>query len=46
MPSVPSLAKGVVLMSTYEEIMIIIAAVGLIVSILEYKNHKKGAVGK
>lgn len=33
-------AKGVVIMSTYEEFMIIIAAAGLIVSILNMKNKK------
>ena len=34
------LAKGVVIMSTYEELMIIIAIAGLIISILNMKNKK------
>jgi|GEM_PF-3380586 len=40
MPSVLSLAERMMLMSTYEEIMIIIAIAGLIVSILNMKNKK------
>ena len=35
-----SLAEGVVVMSTYEELMIIIAVAGLIVTILNMKNKK------
>ena len=34
------LTKGVVIMSTYEELMIIIAIAGLIISILNMKNKK------
>ena len=34
------LTKGVVIMSTYEEFMIIIAVASLIVSILNMKNKK------
>ena len=34
------LRKGVVVMSTYEELMIIIAVAGLIVAILNMKNKK------
>lgn len=37
-PFVLSLAEGVVLMSTYEEFMIILAIAGLIVAILNLKN--------
>jgi len=40
MPSVLNLAERMMLMSTYEEIMIIIAIAGLIVSILNMKNKK------
>lgn len=40
MLSVPSLAERVVLMSTYEEFMIILTACILLVSILEMKNKK------
>nr|DAZ13277.1 MAG TPA: Putative Holin-like Toxin (Hol-Tox) [Caudoviricetes sp.] len=40
LPLVSSLAKGVVLMSTYEELMIILTTASLIVSILKY-THKK-----
>lgn len=34
------LAKGMVIMSTYEELMIIIAIAGLIISILNMKNKR------
>ena len=34
------LTEGVVIMSTYEEFMVIIAVAGLIVSILNMKNKK------
>ena len=39
---VPSLAEGVVLMSTYEEFMVILTVALLIVAILNYikKDHK------
>lgn len=39
-PFVPSSVEGVVLMSTYEELMVILATVSLIVAILNY-THKK-----
>lgn len=38
--TVPSLEEGMVLMSTYEEFMVILAVAGLIVSILNLKNKK------
>lgn len=43
LPPVPSLAEGVVLMSTYEEFMIILAVASLIVAILNLysKNNDK-----
>jgi hypothetical protein len=41
MPSVSSIVEGVVLMSTYEEFMIILTVGLLIVTILNNKNHKK-----
>jgi hypothetical protein len=43
MPSVSSLAKGVVLMimSTYEEFMIILTTALLIITVLKNDNHKK-----
>ena len=34
------LTEGVVIMSTYEEFMVIIATAGLIISILNMKNKK------
>ena len=37
-PFVPSLAEGVVLMSTYEELMVILTMALLIVAILNLKN--------
>ena len=37
-PFVPSLAEGVVLMSTYEELQIILGIAMLIVAILNLKN--------
>ena len=37
-PFVPSLAEGVVLMSTYEEFMVILTVALLIVAILNLKN--------
>ena len=40
MPPNPSLAEGVVLMSTYEEFQIILTAALLIVAILSMKNKK------
>lgn len=40
LPSVPSLTEGVVLMSTYEEFMVILTVALLIVSILNMKNKK------
>lgn len=40
LPPVPSLAEGVLLMSIYEELMVILATVSLIVAILNY-THKK-----
>ena len=40
MPPIPSLAEGVVLMSTYEEFMIILTTASLIIAILNMKNKK------
>ncbi len=40
LPPVPSLAEGVVFMSTYEEFMIILTTVNVIIAILTYL-HKK-----
>ena len=40
LPPVPSLAEGVVLMSTYEEFQIILTVALLIVAILNMKNKK------
>lgn len=40
LPPVPSLAEGVVLMSTYEEFQIILTTALLIIAILNY-THKK-----
>ena len=36
-----SLVEGVVIMSTYEEFMVILTVAVLIVAILDYVNHKK-----
>ncbi len=38
---VPSLAEGGNIMSTYEEFMVLLTFAILIVTILEYVNHKK-----
>lgn len=40
MPPIPSLAEGVVFMSTYEEFMIILTVASLIIAILNMKNKK------
>jgi hypothetical protein len=37
----PSLSEGVIIMSTYEEFMVILTAGILLVAILEYVQHKK-----
>ena len=38
--SVPSLAKRMILMSTYEEFMILLTSASLVVAILNLKNKK------
>jgi hypothetical protein len=37
----PSLTEGVIIMSTYEEFMVLLTAGILLVAILDYVNHKK-----
>ena len=40
LPPVPSLVEGVVFMSTYEEFMIILTTVNVIIAILNYLYKK------